>query len=170
MGWAEPDDLRAAIDYARSRSPDPLGVIGYSMGAVAALEEAAADARVGAVVADSPFADLASEQRYAWEAGTGLPFVPFAVPLELMARLDLGYDPALVRPDLAAGQLHRALLVIVGTADVVVPPSQGYIVFRAARGPKQLLEVPGADHIAAHDRDPVLYEHAVLDFLEKGLG
>src|SRR5262249_481250 len=36
LGWAEPDDLRAAIDFAHSRSPGTVGVIGYSMGAVAA--------------------------------------------------------------------------------------------------------------------------------------
>ena len=168
IGWAEPDDLRAAIGYARSRSPGPLGVIGYSMGAVAALEEAAADSRVGVVVADSPFADLASEQRYAWENQTRLPFVPFATPVQLMARLDLGFDPARVRPDEAAGQLRQPLLVIVGAADTVVPPAQGYAVFRAAHGPKQLLAVPGADHTGAYDREPVTYERVVLGFLRTG--
>ena len=169
LGWAEPDDVRAAIDYAGSRSPGRLGVIGYSMGAAAALEEAAADSRVGAVVADSPFADLGSEQSYAWEAATRLPFVPFAMPVGLMVRLDLGYDPAQVRPVVAAGQLRQPLLVILGTSDEVVPPAQGYAVFRAARGAKRLLAVPGAGHIAAHDRDPAVYEGAVLGFLGSAL-
>ncbi len=170
IGWAEPDDLRAAIDYARSRSPGPLGVIGYSMGAVAALEEAAADPRVGVVVADSPFADLASEQRYAFESDTRLPAVPFAAPLDLMARLDLGFDPARVRPVEAAARLRQPLLVIVGASDTVVPPAHGYAVFRAAHGPKQLLAVPGANHVGAYDWDPATYERVVLGFLRTDLG
>jgi len=165
LGWAEPDDLRAAIDFAHSRSPGTVGVIGYSMGAVAALEEAVSDSRVAVVVADSPFADLPSEQQYAWEHATRLPFVPFGMPLDIMAKLDLGYDPARVRPVMAAGRLRQPLLVIVGTSDVVVPPTQGYAVFRAARGPKKLLVVPGADHITAYGRDPIPYERAVLSFL-----
>ncbi len=169
IGWAEPDDLRAAVDYARSRSRGPLAVIGYSMGAVAALEEAAADPRVGVVVADSPFADLASEQRYAFENQTRLPVVPFATPLELMARLDLGYDPARVRPVEAAGHLRQPMLVIVGASDTVVPPAQGYAVFHAAHGPKQLLAVPGADHVGAYDRDPTTYARVVLGFLRTDL-
>jgi len=58
----------------------------------------------------------------------------------------------------------------VGTADTVVPPTQGYVVFRAARGPKELLAVRGAEHGLAHDRDPIAYEQAVVGFLRRGLG
>src|SRR5919199_5251127 len=57
LGHFETLDALAATDYALSRAPEvPLGVIGYSMGASVALMAAARDARVGAVVADSPFA------------------------------------------------------------------------------------------------------------------
>ena len=50
LGHFETLDALAAIGYALSRAPEvPLGLIGYSM-------SAARDKRVGAVVADSPFA------------------------------------------------------------------------------------------------------------------
>jgi fermentation-respiration switch protein FrsA (DUF1100 family) len=46
-----------------------------------------------------------------------------------------------------------------------VPPAQGIAIFRAAAGPKQLLMVPGAGHVAAYYRAPELYRRTVLDFL-----
>jgi uncharacterized protein len=46
-----------AVGYALSKAPGlPLGLIGYSMGAAVAVLAAARDERVGAMVADSPFA------------------------------------------------------------------------------------------------------------------
>jgi uncharacterized protein len=57
--------------------------------------------------------------------------------------------------------------VIVGGADTVVPPEEGLSLYRAAPGPKRLLVVAGAGHVAAFDRDPARYERTVLSFLSE---
>ncbi|MET0696400.1 MAG: alpha/beta hydrolase, partial [Acidimicrobiia bacterium] len=42
--------------------------------------------------------------------------------------------------------LETALLVVLGTADSIVPPEQSRRVFEAAPGPKSLVEMEGLDH------------------------
>jgi uncharacterized protein len=75
-----------------------------------------------------------------------------------------------VRPVIDAARLHKPLLAIVGTADRVVPPSEGFDIFRAAPGPKQLLVVPGAGHVDGYRVDQARYERTGLGFLASTIG
>ena len=170
IGWREPADLRAAVGEAKQLSSGPIALLGYSMGAATAVEEAATDPRVSAVIEDSGFANLNDVMRFDFTHTTHLPSVPFASLLLTIASLDLHFDPNRVRPVLAAAELHRPLLVIIGTADTQVPPKQGFELYAAAEGPKQLLVVPGAGHVAAFRTDRTLYQSTVLSFLAKNLG
>jgi fermentation-respiration switch protein FrsA (DUF1100 family) len=164
LGWAEPDDVYAAVRFARTQDSGPIALIGYSMGA-AAVVEAAAGAGVKAVVEDSGFATAVDEVRWTFTRVSRLPASPFADPLLALSAADLGVDLARIRPIDAAARLTVPLLAIVGTADTLVPPSQGYALYDAARGPKELLVVPGAGHVGGYSRDPQRYGQAVLDFL-----
>jgi uncharacterized protein len=170
LGWAEPDDVRAAVRFARSREAGPVALIGYSMGAASAVEAAAGDADVQAVVEDSGFADALDEVRWTFSRTTGLPADPFAYPLEAISAADLGVDLGRIRPVDSAAMLTAPLLAIVGGADTLVPPDQGYALYRAARGPKEFLVVPGAGHVGAYARAPALYRRTVLAFLARHLG
>ncbi len=58
----------------------------------------------------------------------------------------------------------------MGTADTFVPPAQGFALYGAARGPKELLVVPGAGHMGGYYRAPELYRQTVLAFLGEHLG
>jgi uncharacterized protein len=165
LGWAEPDDVLAAVRFAHGQDPGPVALLGYSMGASASVEAAARGADVAAVVEDSGFASLLDVVRPAFTRTTRLPADPFADPLLAIGAADLGFDAARVRPVDDAARLNRPLLAIVGTADTMVPPEQGYAIFRAAPGPKRLLVVPGAGHVQGYARDPALYGRTVLDFL-----
>jgi uncharacterized protein len=169
MGFREPDDVRAAVTFALSQDPGPIALLGYSMGAAIAIEEAAADQRVSAVVEDSGFSSLVAVVGADFQRVTGLPASPFAQPLLAMGRLDLGFDPAAVQPVVAAARLGQPLLAIVGTADRTVPPAEGFALFGAAAGPKQILVVPGAGHTQAYFTAPQLYRQTVLGFLAKSL-
>jgi fermentation-respiration switch protein FrsA (DUF1100 family) len=170
LGWAEPDDVRAAVRFARAQDAGPIALLGYSMGASAAVEAAAGDPDVRAVVEDSGFADAIDVVRWTFVRTTRLPADPFAYPLLALSAADLGVDMARIRPVSAAAQLTTPLLAIIGTADTMVPPAQGYAIFNAARGPKQLLVVPGAGHVGGYARAPALYSRTVLDFLAAHLG
>jgi len=60
MGWKEPDDVRAAVGKAASLDPGPIALLGYSIGAATAIEEAATDPRVAAVIEDSGCSSLST--------------------------------------------------------------------------------------------------------------
>ncbi len=165
MGWVEPDDVRAAVRFARAQDSGPVALLGYSMGGAIVVEAAAGAVDVSAVVEDSGFASLADVVRSAFTRHTRLPADPFAHPMLALSAADLGVDLGRIRPVDAAARLATPLLAIVGTADTLVPPAQGRSLFEAARGPKQLLVVPGAGHTGAYDRAPDLYRRTVLDFL-----
>lgn len=170
LGYAEPDDVRAAVQFAHSMDPSaPIALFGYSMGASTALEEAPSDPLVTAVVEDSGFSTLASVFSADFQHLLRLPADPFGLAYIAIAQHDLGFSINAVRPVGGAARLDKPLLAIVGTADTVVPPGEGYAIFAAAPGPKQLLVVPGAGHTAAYYKANSLYEHTVLDFLSQNL-
>jgi uncharacterized protein len=169
MSWLEPDDVRAAVTFAGSKSAGPIALVGYSMGAATAVREAATDPRVSAVVEDSGFSSMAEVFRADFQAFTHLPYEPFSLGIQAVAALDLRVDPASVRPVDQAAQLRVPLLAIVGTGDRTVPPNEGYAIFNAVTARKQLLVVAGAGHTAAYNVDRPLYTQTVLAFLERSL-
>jgi pimeloyl-ACP methyl ester carboxylesterase len=170
MGWAEPDDVVAAVAFARSRDPGPIVLLGYSMGGALAVETGARDADVAAVIEDSGFADLSSVFDAGFQRVTHLPAVPFGLPLVTIGQMDLRLPLSSLRPSDDAAHLHKPLLAIVGTGDRVVPPNEGFDLFRVAPGPKQLLVLPGVGHVDGYRADRAQYEHAVLSFLARSFG
>ncbi len=60
FGYFEKYDVCGAIDYLKQRDGvgEKIAIIGFSMGAVTAIEAAGMDVRVDALIADSPFNDL----------------------------------------------------------------------------------------------------------------
>jgi len=170
MGLKEPADVQAAVTEALSLSPGPVALFGYSMGASTVLEEAASDPRIAAVVEDSGYATLTDVLSYGFHRVSGLPAFPFDTAMLAIAALDVHLDPSRVQPIHAAARLQRPLLVIVGTADHMVPPADGLAIFRAAGGPKRLLVIPGAGHVAGFWVARAVYESTVLSFLKSSLG
>jgi fermentation-respiration switch protein FrsA (DUF1100 family) len=169
LGYVEPDDVASAVTFARSRDPGPIALFGFSMGGALAVETGARDADVAAVVEDSGYGSLDNVFRAGFERLTGLPPVPFGLPLIAIGQVDLRMPISAVRPVLDAAHLRKPLLAIVGTADRVVPPSEGFDIFHAAPGPKELLVVPGAAHVDGYRVDRTRYERTVLAFLARSL-
>lgn len=165
LGLKEPLDVRAAIDFAKSRDAGPLALFGYSMGAATVVETAAGDSRVAAVVEDSGYASLDDVVAAGFSRLTHLPLQPFGAAMVAAGQLDIGAPMSHVQPVDAAARLTQPLLAIVGTADQVVPPAQGYRLFAATQTPKQLLVVPGAGHTRAYYVEPAVYTQTVLRFL-----
>lgn len=169
MGYLEPLDVKAAVAEARLLGGAPVALFGYSMGAASVIEESATDPNVGAVIEDSGFSSAADVILARFTALTRLPAVPFAAGIFAFGAIDFGTSPWNINPLGMAARLHKPLLVIVGGRDQVVPPDEGLAIFRAAGGPKQLLELPTAGHVNGYAVANALYESRVLEFLAVNL-
>jgi len=139
-GFLEKQDLGRVLNTLEQ---GPIVLFGASLGAAVALQHAADDARVTAVIAAEVFSDL---QTIARERA------PFFLPSFVIARAfeaaerrgDFRVDD--VSPVRAAASITVPVLLIHGEADTDTVPEHSQRVFAALRGPKQLIIVAGARH------------------------
>lgn len=172
MGRRERDDLRAALDWARSEgfAPDRIGWLGYSLGASTILLEGLRDPEVGAVVLDSPFGDLPALLNEQLTLYSGLP-AWFNPGILLAARLVYGVrTDDLVPARLASGWGDRPMLLIHGTADSIVPYDQGRAIAEAVGPACVLVTLPGVEHAMAYRDDRIGYVDRLDRFFGAHLG
>jgi pimeloyl-ACP methyl ester carboxylesterase len=139
-GFFEKQDLRRVLDTI-----DPRGIVlvGTSLGAAVALQEAAEDPRVTAVVAAETFSDLriiAAER------------APFFFTKGIIAKaLRLAEQQGHfvvddVSPRAAASRITAPVLLIHGAKDRETALEHSRRVFEALNGPKRFIIVPEAGH------------------------
>lgn len=167
LGYFETVDGLAAGEYALCRAPEAaVGLVGYSMGAAVAIMAAARDSRIGAVVADSPFASQRRVIRRNFRTATRLPSFPVALLMEAF----LPYGVERVEPirDIACIS-PRAVMFIHGERDVVTDPRDSQTLYEAAGEPKEMWALPSVDHCGAYFADRATYVERVASFLEAHL-
>jgi alpha-beta hydrolase superfamily lysophospholipase len=189
-GWLERNDTRAIIDAlfvselypcmtvqwaGTAGSPPPcpgpshIFALGESMGAGIALQSAAADSRLEAVVAEASFASLReASYDYAglrWSPLLGKTlFAPFSWTLLYRGESLAGFSAAGVSPEKAVAARPFPVLLICDGQDVALPCRHSEMIYAAARGPKQLWVVPSAYHTAALGFQPEEFRRRVLAF------
>lgn len=139
-GFLEKQDLHRVIDTIKAT---PVVLIGTSLGAAVAVQEAAEDDRVGAIVAAEIFSDLRTiaAERAPWFFTRGA--IDRAIEVaEERARFDVDA----VSPQLAARRLTIPVLVIHGANDRDTVPAHSERVVAELRGQKRLILVPGVGH------------------------
>jgi uncharacterized protein len=172
LGFNERYDLIAAVQYAKSKGAERVGVLGFSMGGTVALATAAVYEDINAVVADSPFVYVLSAVAGGLiERGVpeGLAFLLariFVITACLRTQLNL-FDIDLVR--WIQRVAPRPLLLIFGEQDVIVPPSEVDVIFARAGEPKEVWRVPDAAHRNIHVRQPEEYRRRILEFFHAHL-
>jgi len=146
-----------------------LFALGESMGAAIALQSAAADPRIEAVVAEASFANL-REASYDYAGlrksvllGKTL-FAPFSWTLIYRGEKGAGFPAAGVSPEKSVAERAFPVLLICDEDDKALPCRHSEMIFAAARGPKQLWRVPRAFHTAALGFQPEEFRRRVLNF------
>jgi pimeloyl-ACP methyl ester carboxylesterase len=160
--------LGAALDFA-SRAPGVdaghVGVLAFSRGTMIAVQVAARDPRIAALVVEGAFADADQELRHEYRHWGILSQWP-----ALWTAHWLGMKSDELRPkDVIADIAPRPVLVIAGTADEIVPPDQSRALFDAAREPKSWWLVSGAAHGNYAELLGPLYEEKLVAFYDDKL-
>src|SRR5215471_5798425 len=190
-GWLERNDTRSVIDallasyvdpclsiqwsgppppgYCGRKGPKHIFALGESMGAGIALQSAAADPRIEAVVAESSFANLREAAcdyaglRKSPLLGKSL-LSPFSWTLLSRGEKLTGIPLAEVSPVKAVASRAFPVLLICDEKDEALPCRHTQMIYEAARGPKQLWVVPGAFHTAALGFQPEEFKRRALSF------
>jgi hypothetical protein len=139
-GWYEKRDLKMALDAIGGA---PILLFGNSMGAAVALQAAAADDRIAAVIAVATISDLRTA---AFERA---PF--FASRRNVEEALRIAETRARFRVDevspvAAAPRIRCPVVLVHGENDRETPAAHSRRVYEALTGPKRLIVVPGAGH------------------------
>src|SRR5260370_32946048 len=169
-GWLERNDSKSVVDKLEAEEhPHHLFALGESMGAGIALQSAAVEPRIEAVVAEAPFAslreasyDYAGLHRYPLLGMTLL--APGAWTMVYHGELSAGFPAGEVSPEKAVAARAFPVLLICDAEDTVLPCRHTKRIYAAARGPKQIWVVPHAFHTSAIGYDPVEFRRRVLEF------
>jgi uncharacterized protein len=169
LGYLERRDVAGAIDYVTGRGvrEDRIALIGISMGAGTVLQTLLLRPNVGAVVADSAYADARTLVGENLEQVAGVPgwFTPGVL---FFSNVIFGLDGDQVRPiDVVRAQSHRPLLLIHCDKDelIAVHHPQELRSATVSTG-SQLWIASGCQHAWAFNHHPAEYQARVLAFLE----
>ena len=171
-GYYEKKDVSTAIDYILSRTDiqaGGIGIFGTSMGAAIALQAAAIDSRILAVVAEAGFTDLRTifvdyQRRIA------------KLPWHFLRNFAMSRSQNIARfkardvsPLEEVKRLTTPVLFIHGTKDEFIKVEYSKILFKNATGPKDLLLIEGANHNDVWEVGGTVYERNIIDFFQRHL-
>jgi len=170
FGWQERFDTHSIVQSLdATEQVRNLYAVGVSMGAAIALDSAAVEPQIRAVVAEAPFASL-REVSYDYAGLDISPWIGKTIfrpgsyfGLKQVAKAG-NFDPDEVSPEQAVAERAFPVLLICGTSDSRIPCRHAERIYRAAKGPKQLWIVKGADHAAVFGLVPRTYENRVVTF------
>jgi uncharacterized protein len=172
-GFYEKHDTSTIISYLQSRSDLRLGRIGLygsSMGAAVALQVAARDRRVTAVIADSGFATLRSIFDDYQKRLIKLPWHYLRNLVIIRSERMAHFKANAVSPLEAVKDIHVPLLIIHGTADNLIDARYSVSVYEAANEPKELWLIQGARHNDIIEVGGEEYKRKVVEFFDRTIG
>lgn len=152
LAWIERQDVRAAVDVllARGFRAGRLGVHGTSYGAATALLAAAEISEIGAVVADSAFADVRDVVLGEFTRRTGLSLrwaQLLALGVGLVAQYCYGLDFDQASPEKAIAAISpRPVFLIHGEQDHIIPVESLQRLRLAAGTSTTVWVLPGRQH------------------------
>ena len=166
----EPRDLLGAYDHmiGLGYAPGQMTILGNSMGAATVIEAAPHLPAVGALVADSAFANLTSAMMGALTRYTLLPGL-LAIPA-IEASRAFGVLPTLSPVDIVRSLPGRAFLFLHAREDPLLSVANADQLFAASSNSSSRLDViAGHDHMDTYTHNPAAYMTVLLAFINQQL-
>jgi len=171
-GYYEKNDVTAAITYLKGLKRFRLGkvgIFGTSMGAAVAIQAAAIDSRIAAVVAEACFTDLRTIMVDYQRRIAKLPWHFLRNVAMSRAQKIARFKAWDVSPLEEVKHLTIPLFFIHGTADALINYEYSKTLYHHARDPKELLLVPGANHTDIWEIGGHVYQSRLLSFFDHNL-
>lgn len=171
LGALEQYDLLGALDFLAARGIERAGVLGLSMGAGTALQVAAYDERIAALIVDGAYPRVAGLLA-GWARLHGLPgpllqpFARLALRIGALRARHTIYD---ANPLDTARHVSVPVLFIHGERDPFVSTDELRALAAAVSGPVEVWAVPDAGHREAHPLHPDDYNRRVVVWFEEHL-
>jgi pimeloyl-ACP methyl ester carboxylesterase len=169
-GVLEAGDVLGALDYLRARpevDPQKIGALGISLGAQAVLRAAAAGEGLRGVVLEGAGPVSLKDHGPVWRTPLGRLFYPVNW---LGYRLG-DFMTGIREPEAARSVIARlevpVLLIACGRG---TERRFGQLLYRDAREPKELWELPDARHAGGFFAHPLTYREKVIGFFRNALG
>jgi len=156
----------AAVKYLRGLGfidHDRVGLISFSMGAVALTKCMRVDPSLRTGVLMSPVSDLKPWSQEQYLDSIAPIFLKMAEGklagwTEEKLRQDVKTAASELNPVETVREIHAPLMVVLGTNDTVTMPPDIRRLYEAANEPKRLVEIEGADHEFSEHRMPLQKE------------
>lgn len=173
FGKNEMKDFEAWYALARGLDgvdPSRIGIIGNSLGGTLAIEFAAMQPGIKAVVANSAFSSLSDTVETSVKYFTGLPPFPFAPLITFWAEREAGFRSEDIDATKWIDRLSpRPVLLMQGGKDVVISVTSGQRLYDAARDPRELWFDPDVTHARFDTERPAEYERRVAAIFDRYL-
>jgi dienelactone hydrolase len=169
FGWQGERDIHAAVAFLQERpdvDPERIGGIGLSVGGEMMIEAAAESAALKAIMSEGGSArsvrDTAVNPETPWQELIGMGVVTAATAL---------FTDNVPPPDLLSlvPKISGATFFVYGENGQPAERPVNRAFYAAARGPKEIWEVPGSGHMKGIEARPAEYERRVVGFFDRTL-
>ena len=171
-GFYEKHDTSTAINYLMGRQDLTLGKIGLfgtSMGAAVAIQVAAIDKRISAVVAESGFATLRGIFDDYQRRMIKLPWHYLRNIVIKRSERIAHFKAHDVSPVDSIRDVHVPILILHGLEDNLIDSVYSEQLYKNAATPKELWLIPHARHSDMPEAGGAEYAERILNFFEKNL-
>jgi dipeptidyl aminopeptidase/acylaminoacyl peptidase len=173
FGMYEVNDMDAWYQYLVSREdidPERIGILGNSYGGMLAIQFAAHNGNIKAVVANSAFSSLNDTVSTSVTYFTDLPAFPFVPLIVFWAERETGFRTDDIDATKWIAQISpRPVFLMQGGADVVISVESGQRLYDAAGEPKELWFDPELGHVEFDTKRAEEYEKRVVEFFDRYL-
>ena len=169
FGWQGERDIHAAVAFLQGRpdvDPQRIGGIGLSVGGEMMIEAAAESTALKAIVSEGASSRSVRDE-LANPGGRWQELIGNSVATAATAIFTNNLPPADLQS--LASQIHGAAFFIYGEHGQPAEQPANDAFYAAARGPKEIWEVPGSGHMGGTEAQPQEYERRVVAFLDRAL-
>ncbi|MBN1397511.1 MAG: alpha/beta hydrolase [Bacteroidetes bacterium] len=171
-GFYEKYDVATVVNYLKSRRDRKIGKIGLfgtSMGGAVAIQAAALDTRISAVVSEGSYTALRIVFVDYQKRIIKLPWHFLRNIALVQSQKIANFKARLVSPLEDIKRIHVPILIVHGKKDTFIKPEYSKMLYKAANEPKQLVLIDHAGHNDVWDAGGPAYKNSISAFFKKHL-